>query len=180
MIIETERLILRPIDENDAYDLYDYCNEESVGKNAGWKPHESLDETREVIKEVFLNKEGIFGIILKETKRLVGTVGLLPDPARNTNDGAKMLGYGLSKDCWGHGYMTEAAKAVIHYGFELLNADIITANCFTHNSRSRAVINKCGLSYEGTLRQCWALYDGTVHDCEYYSLTADEYAALSD
>lgn len=179
MILETERLILRPIDINDANDIYSFCKDEAIGRNAGWKPHENIEETKIVVSEIFLNKENVFGIILKENQKLIGTAGLISDQTRNNSD-AKMLGYSLNKNYWGNGYMTEAAKAIMHYGFELLGSDIITATCFVHNSRSKAVLKRCGFTYEGTLRQAWALYDGTVMDCEHYSITADEYEEKED
>ena len=179
MIIETERLILRPIEEKDDKDIFEYSKVRTVGKNAGWKPHESIEETREIMKELFLGKKGIFGIVVKETNRLVGTIGLIADPARN-NDGAKMLGYALAENCWGHGYMTEAAKAVIHYGFTILEADIITINCYTHNTRSERVIRNCDFQYEGTLRECQNDFEGEVHDCAFYSMTAGEYEAKAE
>lgn len=76
--IETERLILRPIVESDAEAMYEYCKNENVGINAGWKPHESIGETREIMKLVFLNQEHVFGMVLKETGKLIGSIGLVP------------------------------------------------------------------------------------------------------
>ncbi len=82
MIIETDRLILRPIVETDAEDIYEYSQNPDVGIHAGWKPHESLEETKEIMPEIFLDKLHIFGMVLKENLWQVGTVGLLPDPKR--------------------------------------------------------------------------------------------------
>lgn len=95
-VIETERLILRPVTESDAEAIYEYSRNENVGINAGWKPHESLQETREVMKIVFLNQENVFGIELKETGKLFGTIGLIPDPKRQ-NDQARMIGYAIGE-----------------------------------------------------------------------------------
>ena len=91
------------------------------------------------------------------------------------NESARMIGYALSKDYWGHGYMTEAAEAMLHYGFNLMNAEIVSAYCYPGNLRSKSVIKKCGFKFEGCLRLCEILYDGTMYDNECYSITADEY-----
>ena len=117
--IETERLILRPITDNDAEAIFEYCQSENVGPNAGWKPHESIEETREIMKLVFLDKENVFGIELKETGQLLGSLGLIPDPKRQ-NDKTRMLGYAIGENYWNKGYATEAVQALIRFGFEQL------------------------------------------------------------
>ena len=71
--------------------------------------------------------------------------------------------------------MTEAAKAVLRYGFEQLNLEMVSINHYSYNNRSRRVIEKCGFTYEGTLRQGVCLYDGRVEDICCYSMTAAEY-----
>lgn len=116
-IIETERLVLRPITEGDAQDIFEYCQNPNVGIHAGWKPHDSIEETREIMKTIFLGQESVFGMTLKETGKLFGTIGLMPDPKRQ-NDKAMMLGYAISEDYWGNGYATEANPC--GYGFWVL------------------------------------------------------------
>lgn len=74
MKIETERLILREINENDINDMYEYSKEPNVGPNAGWEPHNSIEETKKIAKDIFINKEGVFGIILKENNKMIGSV----------------------------------------------------------------------------------------------------------
>ena len=173
MIIETDRLILRPIVETDAEDIYEYSQNPDVGIHAGWKPHESLKETKEIMPEIFLDKPHIFGMVLKENHKLVGTVGLLPDPKRK-NPQVLMLGYALGKDWWGRGLMTEAAKAVIGYGFNEVKLSAISSCCYPYNKRSSNVMKKCGFLYEGTLKQCDVRYDGKVLDSECYLLTKEQ------
>lgn len=167
--METERLILRHIVESDIEDLFQYCKNPNVGPAAGWKPHESIEETRKLMHGIFIGKENVFGIVAKNTKKLIGTIGLIPDPHR-TNPRSLMLGYAMSEDYWGKGLMTEAAKAVVRDGFKELPIDIITCTCYTINPRSRRVIEKCGFTYEGCLRQCEQRFDGKILDLECYSL----------
>ena len=74
--------------------------------------------------------------------------------------------------------MTEAAKAVLRYGFAELGLGLIAVRHHLHNQRSRRVIEKCGFHYEGTMRQYSRRYDGTLLDGCFYSMTAQEFHAL--
>lgn len=168
-LLETERLLLRHIVESDAADIFEYSRNPNVGPNAGWKPHENIMETRGVMDEIFIGQEHMFGILLKKTNKLIGTIGLIPDPKRN-NSRVMMLGYAMGEPYWGKGLMTEAAEAVIAYGFEKLSLSLISCTCYTFNKRSRRVIEKCGFEYEGCLRQCEMRYDGKVFDEYCFSL----------
>lgn len=167
-IIETERLLLRPITEDDAELFFEYCRNEHIGLNAGWKPHATIEETIEVIRAFYLDKENAFGIELKETGRLVGSIGLMPDPKRQ-NDRTHMLGYTIAEEYWGKGYATEAAHALVEFGFNELSLDLISAYCYPFNERSKRVLEKCGFSYEGRLRKAEIRFDGEVIDHECYS-----------
>lgn len=173
-MLTTKRLMLRSLTEQDAKDLFDYSKEEEVGKNAGWKPHESLEETEKILREVFLDQEDVFGIIEQESRKLIGTVGLVPDFTRE-NQQVRMLGYALGKGSWGNGYMTEAVRAILTYGFEERGYRLISVSHYTDNVRSQRVIEKCGFQFEGIQRQSEIRYDGVVMDKKWYSVTKDEF-----
>ena len=147
----TKRLLLRAIDTDDIDDIFEYSNTENVGPNAGWKPHESKEETLEVMKTVFLDKENVWGIVLKYSNKLIGSIGLIEDPKRE-NERVRMLGYAIGEEYWGKGIMTEAVREVVRYGFNDLHLDLISAYCYPFNNRSKSVIKKCGFHYEGTLK----------------------------
>ena len=157
--IETERLLLRPFRESDAEAFFKCCQNPNIGNNAGWKPHGSLEESQEILRSVFISQSGIWAIILKEDGRLIGSVGIIPDPKRE-NPQARMLGYWLDESHWGKGYMTEAVQSVLDYGFNTLQLNLITANCYPHNERSQQVLKRHGFIYEGTLHQAELTYDG--------------------
>lgn len=74
MIIETRRLVLRAITLDDINDIYEYSKEPNVGPNAGWKPHETMEETKQIAEQIFIKQEGVFGIILKENNKMIGSV----------------------------------------------------------------------------------------------------------
>lgn len=176
-MLETQRLILRNLTQEDANDFFEYSKDEEVGKNAGWKPHESLEESRQILNEVFLVEEDVFAMIEKQSGKLIGTVGLISDVTR-TNEDARMLGYALGKAYWGKGLMTEAVNALLTYGFDVKRYGIISVSYYTDNFRSQRVIEKCGFQFEGIQRQAELRYDGILLDKKWYSLTKDEFVGI--
>lgn len=161
--LETDRLLLRPFKQSDAPELYECCKNPNLGNNAGWEPHESPEETAEVLNAVFLGKEGIWAITSKEAGNVIGSIGLIPDPKRQ-NPHTRMIGYWLREDHWGQGLMSEAVRAVLMYGFTTLKLHLISANCYPHNLRSQRVLEKNGFQCEGQLRQAELMYDGQIYD----------------
>lgn len=172
MIIETDRLILRPTMMSDAEDVFEYASGENVGINAGWERHKTLEETREIIETVF-SAENVFAIALKESGKVIGSVGLVADPKREY-DRVQMIGYALGEAYWGRGYMTEAARAVVDYGFETLDLEMISAYCYPYNKRSSGVLKKLGFQYEGRLSLCEKSINGEVLDNECYALKREK------
>ncbi|MGI5984285.1 MAG: GNAT family N-acetyltransferase [Clostridiales bacterium] len=172
--LETPRLILRPIEQSDDKAIYEYAKNPNVGPDAGWKPHESIEETREIMNTVFFKKENTFGIVIKESGKFIGSIGLDKEPKRE-NDKALMLGYAIGEDYWGCGYTSEAALALIEYGFKTLGMELISAYCYPFNERSKSVIKKLGFKYEGKLSMCQKRFDGLVLDEECYALSAEDY-----
>ncbi len=173
-VLKTDRLVLRPVVQNDLDLIYEYAKKPDIGPKAGWPPHKNKEETQKIMDKLFLGKETIWAITLRGDDSFRGIVGLEDDPKRN-NRSARMLGYWLNEADWGKGYMTEAASEVIKYGFEKLDVPIITSNCFTSNTASQNVIEKIGMNLEGILRQGEKRFDGRVLDLRMYSLTREEY-----
>lgn len=173
-ILHTQRLIIRPIQLSDLDDIYEYSSTPNVGPNAGWKPHESKEETLEIMNIIFLDKETVWGIELKETGKMIGSIGLIDDPKRQY-DLVKMIGYAMSEDYWGQGIMTEATNEVLRFGFEELHLEAISAYCFPFNQRSRNILQKCNFAYEGTLKMAEKMLNGNIYDNECYLLTAPRY-----
>lgn len=178
--IETARLILRPWQMEDAEDLYEYAKNPEVGPNAGWKPHDSIEESREIIKMFTApEKPGVlFAIEEKENGKVIGSLGIEEDGRRPQVEGAFSLGYVLSQAFWGRGLMTEVVSAAIDYAFQNCHAKLFSVTHYPFNKRSRRVIEKSGFYYEGLLRQASRRYDGTVLDLCCYSMTAAEYYLL--
>jgi ribosomal-protein-alanine N-acetyltransferase len=166
--METARLLLRPLTMDDAADVFDYSRNCEVGPSAGWKPHESLEETKTILREQFVGRQDVFGIVLKQTGRVIGIIALLPDPRRK-NERARMVDCALAREYWCSGYMTEAAQAVLEYAFRDLRLELVAAYCSPNNGRVRRVLEKCGFQYEGSLRRCETRYDGVKLDADCWS-----------
>lgn len=171
--LETDRLLLRGWERKDAHALYEYAKNPNVGPAAGWKPHESVRESRTIIDQLFRTNT-TWAIVHKATGRIIGSIGLEPDKLR-TNIRSRELGYSLSEDYWGEGIMTEAAQRIISYAFDEMSLIILMIRTSTTNRRSQRVIEKCGFKYEGTLRQAYKIYDGTLRDTMVFSMTREEY-----
>lgn len=176
MRIETKRLILRHIVEDDAEDIYAYCRNPAVGPRAGWAPHTSIENTRELMAQVFIGQPHVFGII-DSSHRMIGSVGLLLDPHRQGTD-VLMLGYALAVEHWGKGYMTEAAQAVVAYGFDTVGAPLLTSNTSGFNVASQKILKRCGFELEGMLHAGEKRYDGEVFDLQMYYLTLERFTRL--
>lgn len=175
MEIQTRRLLLRPMAEADAPAVYEYSKHPDVGPRAGWKPHGSLAETREIMRAVFLGRDDVWAIVRRADGKLIGSIGLIPDPARE-NGRTRMVGYALDAACWGQGYMTEAVRGALRHAFGALSLDLVSATCYPGNPASRRVLEKCGFRLEGRRRLAKRLWDGTVQDHLCFSITRDEYA----
>lgn len=172
--ITTKRLILRALIRQDAQDIYDYAKDPRVGPSAGWKPHESIEETYRFIDYSIKKKDygqpGIFAIILKETGHVIGTIEI-----HSYRQFKGEIGFVLHPDYWNKGYTTEAAQAVIIYGMEELQLKRLAYCHFPENDVSRRVCEKLEFVFEGVLRDKFLLYDGTLKDDVTYSITQQDY-----
>lgn len=148
MRFETERLILRPWEESDAESLFEYASDPDVGPIAGWPPHKSLEESLNVIKNIFTGAE-CYAICEKSSDKAIGAIELKLNGHTDMteNDDECELGYWLGKPFWGKGYMPEAATELLRHGFEELGMACIWCGYYEGNAKSRRVQEKLGFSY---------------------------------
>ncbi|MDL2236606.1 GNAT family N-acetyltransferase [Christensenellaceae bacterium OttesenSCG-928-K19] len=123
-----------------------------------------------------LDKPDVFVIVLKETSKVIGSIGLIKDPKREYDE-CRMLGYAIGKHYWGRGIMTEAVQAVLKHGFDTLQLMLISAYCYPFNTASRRVLEKNRFFYEGVLRTAERLYTGDVMDNLCFSIRRREYSS---
>ena len=148
LVIETERLILRPFKQSDLQDFNEYASVPGVGEMAGWKHHETIEKTQEIL-DMFIKEDKTFAIVFKNNNKVIGSLGVekygLEDKLTEFNGYyGREIGYVLSKDYWGKGIMPEAVEAVINYLFNNLNLDFLTCGYYDFNNQSKRVQEKCG------------------------------------
>lgn len=151
MSFTTKRLHLRPWQESDAENLYKYAKDPAVGPIAGWPSHTSVENSREIIRDV-LSAEGIYAVCLKEDNRAIGSIGLTIGSASNLDlpDTEGEIGYWIGVPYWGQGLIPEAVKELLRRGFEDLKLEKIWCGYFEGNSKSKRVQEKCGFTYHHT------------------------------
>lgn len=159
MILETERLILRPWSEDDAEDLYKYAKDPRIGPIAGFPVHTSVQNSREIIKNVLAKKEN-YAVTLKNDGHAIGTIGLMIGKRSNlgisSNEGE--IGYWIGVPYWGRGFIPEACREIIRHGFCDLNLKNIWCSYFDGNFKSKRVQEKCGFVYHHTNKnEFWPL-----------------------
>ena len=149
--IKTERLILRKWKERDAESLFEYASDPDSGPMAGWPPHKSVEESLDVIKNVF-NGAQCYAIYENGSPKAIGAIELkLKGHTDMTDrDDECELGYWLGKPFWGKGYMPEAAEAILCHAFEALGMTCVWCGYYDGNQKSKRVQEKLGFVYHHT------------------------------
>jgi|GEM_PF-680130 phosphinothricin acetyltransferase len=148
MILETTRLIMRPWDVADANDLYEYARDERVGPICGWQAHKSVDESKEIIRNI-LSKPESFAIVLKEQDIVIGSISIMTGKDANIEiaDDEGEIGFWLGVPFWGRGLMPEAVNEIANYAFNRLKLKKLWCGYFDGNDKSKRVQEKCGFIY---------------------------------
>ncbi len=175
--IQTERLILRPFQLSDAADVQRLAGDREVAVTTVSIPHPYPDGVAQAWIAVHPARlaDGsacTFAVVLRKTEELVGATGL----RMKAEHGRGELGYYVGKPYWNHGYATEAGRAVLKFGFEVLGLRRIFAECMSHNPASARVLEKLGMRHEGTLRSHMRKWDAHV-DMEVYGILREEFEA---
>ncbi len=171
----TDRLILRKMTHEDAEDIFRYLSDPEVIRYSIGEPHKDLDNSIAYIDSVLTayenNYAGLWCIVPKDTNRVIGTCGI--EIWFKEHQRAE-IGYSLSQDNWGNGYMTEALHAIVQFGFEKMDLNRIEAFCHVDNAPSLRVLEKIGLRQEGMLRQHTFSRD-QFFDVFVYGILREEY-----
>ena len=152
-MLKTERLILRRWEESDAESLYESAKDPDVGPIAGWPAHQSIEESRDVIRNVFAGKEA-YAICLKTDNRAIGAIELKLNGHTDLTerDDECELGYWLGKPFWGRNIMPEAAGELLRHAFEEIGMQRVWVGYYEGNAKSRRVQEKCGFRYQWTTK----------------------------
>lgn len=154
--ITTERLSLRWPVEADAEEIFvRYAQDPEVTRYLTWRPHTSIKDTLDFHKKSTVDREEgrAFPWLIRsrETRLVLGMIGL------RIEGHIAHLGYVLARDAWDQGVATEAARAVVAVGQQCESLWRIEAYCDVENETSARVLQKAGLSFEGTHRREIAL-----------------------
>lgn len=175
-VLETPRLILRPFGDEDAPALIRELGDVEVARETLTIPHPYTPERAaeflaDLPRRYAAGKAVVWAITERAAGALVGAVGLTLTRAHRRAE----LGYWIAKSRWGQGVATEAARAVIQYGFADIELHRIDAHHFVENPASGAVMRKLGMQREGRLRaMVWR--DGVPRDLELYAVLATDRA----
>jgi len=173
--LDTERLILRPFVMEDAKAMYDnWASDPEVTKFLSWPCYKSIEDAYGILKlwtDSYKSADFYqWAIVLKELGQPIGSISVV-----NSDDRVNMaeIGYCIGKAWWGRGIMPEALEAVMNYLFEEVGMQRIEAGHDPNNPASGAVIRKCGMQYEGTLRRRIRSNQG-ITDVAWYSILKEE------
>ena len=150
--LQTERLLIRPYRDDDAVGLHEVFGSPEVMRWTPSPPSKDVAETRERLARTmaFSARQpegmGLWALDLRDTGEFLGQVGLFPVEGKGPE---VEVAYELAPRVWGNGYATEAARALVAYGFAELGLRRIVALILPANARSRNVAQKCGLRLEG-------------------------------
>ncbi len=171
-MIETDRLILRPMDEGDLEDFYEIFSTEEVGRFINKMTHESVERYFEKKRNKPQNPYS-FAVVLKENGKMIGTCGVKLDPETNVGT----LSYVFNPNYWSKGYCTEACREVMRYCFEEGNMDKIEADCFEDNEASIHVLSKkLNMRAEkGKYREELNSYTQKVTPFKFFAITKEQY-----
>ncbi len=139
---------------DDAEAIFAYASNPEVARYTLWDTHRSLEDStaflERVLGEYGSGGEPVWGIVYKGDGRFVGTCGMLGISADHARAG---LGYAIHREYWGRGLVPEAVRAMLRFGFERMSLNRIEARCIAENTASARVMEKAGMTCEGTLRQ---------------------------
>ena len=148
--METDRIILRPWLDSDAEALFKYASDPDVGPRAGWPPHQTVEESLEIIRTLFHN-DTTWAIELKESGEAIGAIGYGPScecqlPARENEP---LIGYWVAKPYWNRGICTEALRLMTDHIRKTTDIKSLISGHYIDNPASGRVMEKCGFVATG-------------------------------
>lgn len=175
--LQTDRLTLRPFTLGDAADVQRLAGEKEIAATTMTIPHPYPDGAAEewIAKDQPRFDEGKvanFAVTLRESGELIGAIGL---SIKREHSHAEM-GYWIGKPYWNKGYASESTRALLQYGFNTLGLNRIFAHHMTKNPASGRVMQKIGMTFEGTLPEHIRKYD-RFENLALYGITRNQYDA---
>jgi ribosomal-protein-alanine N-acetyltransferase len=178
--LQTQRLILRSFELTDGEDVRRLAGDRAIADTTLQIPHPyEVGMAEEWILTQRLRYEAgeqvVFAVLLRESGQLIGAMGLVIEGQFRRAE----LGYWIGRPYWGHGYCTEAGKAVLEYGFHSLNLNRIHAYHFKRNPASGKVLQKLGMKHEGSSPEHIMKW-GVFEDVELYGIIRSQWQRARD
>ncbi|MDR7482064.1 MAG: GNAT family protein [Armatimonadota bacterium] len=174
-VLETPRLLLRPLTLEDAADIYAYASDPEVSRYVTWHAHRSIEDTRTFLHGALAlyaaGQVAPWGMVHRADGKVIGTCGFVswyPDHGRAE------IGYSLARAYWRQGYTTEAVRRIMRFGFEVMALNRIEARCEIPNVASARLLEKVGMTFEGILRE-HVYGKGRYRDMQMYSILRREW-----
>ena len=169
--IRTERLLLRPHRLEDVDDIFEFARDPEWGRYLTTPMPYLREHAVEFVEERILTSRDLWPVwALVLDGRVVGGIGIEIDVEYATG----ALGYSIAKEHWGRGLIVEAARAVVDWAFRERGLAKVYAYADARNAPSLRVMEKLGMTREGTLRSHRTLRDERVDDV-YYGLLREEW-----
>jgi ribosomal-protein-alanine N-acetyltransferase len=173
-VLQTQRLLLRPLRLEDAEDQFNYARHAVVADPGMWAPLATLEENRQdliaTLERYTSGQPAGWGIEHRANRRLIGRCGFIHfRPDHNNAE----IGYALAHEYWGQGIISEAGRAVVSFGFTSLRLHRIEATCLSDNAGSRRVLEKLGFQLEGIAREAYLQHRIFKDLCRYALLKCD-------
>lgn len=173
--LETERLILRRFEPEDAVMMYkNWASDPEVTKTLTWPTHQSVEDSRQILEEwiqQYDNDEFYeWAITLKEDQQVIGSIGVV---SQRPEVEMVHIGYCLSRKYWNRGLMSEALERLIAFFFDEVGVNRIESRHAVDNPGSGKVMEKCGLIKEGCTRQSDRDNRG-ISDSNHYAILRED------
>ena len=171
--LQTERLILRPVQPDDAEAMFDYLRDEETVRFITVPPVKTLKEVIENSVQSYFMLDPIGKLAIVYDQKMIGTIDLRLNEAHRQAE----IGYVLNKRYWGQGIMPEAAQAILAVGFDQLQLVRIFSEHDTRNPKSGRVMTKIGMQQEGVALKS-QIIKGEIVDMVHYAITDTQYKML--
>ncbi len=176
--LETARLVLRALEPGDAESLYAIFSDPEVARYGSSPAWTSIEEANAFVQRAitaFHDGSSLrLGLVRREDGRLIGQCTLFGVSEQNRR---AEIGYTMASDAWGCGFMDEALRALISYGFGVLDLIRIEADIDPRNLASARSLERLGFGYEGLMRNRW-IVAGEVSDTGFYGLLREQWPPL--
>lgn len=176
----TRRLKLRKLISSDAELMFkNYLTDERVARFLSWEPYKNVDEARNFVSER-INEYSCPNVYFWAIDYNGETIGGISAISVDEKNCSCEIGYCIAYDYWNKGITSESLNAVIDYLFKEVNMHRIMAKHDIENPASGMVMKKCGMTYEGRLREHYLRFDGTFSDAIVFGILRDEYTCTNN